>query len=102
MKFANVSVWICLAFTLLGLSFRSTLYWKFRVTPGDPYGGGDILDAGLFLISAIFALLAIITALVRLAISYSTNLRHSAKTIAYVLGILVFYYNVHVIMPRLM
>jgi len=62
---------------IFALLYRSTLYWKIPVAPGDPYGLGDIIDAGFGLLVVAGSGLALIGAVVTLVVPRYRSARNA-------------------------
>jgi hypothetical protein len=101
-KFTKFGMHSCIVIALLGLVFRSTLYWLFPVVDGEPYGLGDILDFGFFLLLVLVSVLTLIASLIQLIVWRSIYLKPSIKAIVTSIGSMVIYYNIHAFIPRLL
>jgi hypothetical protein len=92
---------ICLALALFGLIFRSTLYWKIPVEPGDPYGFGDVLE---YLVWIALLVAALFSGAWGVMLTIVKGLGHRVLgmwLIAVSLGSVVGYRFLHGLMPRL-
>jgi len=90
---------IVLAF--LGLLYRATVYWKIPVSPGDPYGFGDVIE--LFWFVALL-LLAGITLMFSAVIAFVPQLRNPRLAFMLFLAAVLSptaYYIIHPFVPRL-
>lgn len=84
--------------TIIGLAFRSTLYWLIPVMPDEPVGLGDIIE--LIILYALFGIgIFLIVASALLVMFKKINPALKAASI----GLLspLFYYIIHSYMPKL-
>jgi uncharacterized membrane protein YhaH (DUF805 family) len=84
---------------VLGLIYRSTLYWNIPVEPGEPYGYGDVLD-GLFglMVLALFGVttvLAVVGLIVPRFRDFGRAARAEALTILACFGYFYIHSNLH-------
>jgi hypothetical protein len=72
-----------------GWLYRATLYWKFAVAPGEPYGLGDVLEVLISYALIASSGLTLATALVFVAVR-SLRQWHAIALLACVLAVPLF------------
>jgi len=89
-KTVKLGMLTALIIAVLGLIYRSTVYWIIPVVDGEPYGLGDILDFGfavlLILIAGFTLLLSLIEFFFWRKTSQLLSLKASAISIVSVIG----------------
>ena len=100
-RLAQVIASVGIVLAVLGLLYRATVYWKIPVSPGDPYGLGDVIE--LFWFVALLVL-AGITLMFSAVIAFVPQLRNARLAFMLFLAAVLSptaYYLIHPFVPRI-
>lgn len=89
------------ALVVFGLLFRSTLYWAIPVAPGEPAGGGEIIEAVIFFGILGLGVLSMVMGVLLLVLPPRENIYLSVKILIVSVISLPAYYILHSFVPRL-
>ena len=100
-RLAQIIASVGIILAVLGLLYRATVYWKIPVSPGDPYGLGDVIE--LFWFVALLVL-AGITLMFSAVIAFVPQLRNARLAFMLFLAAVLSptaYYLIHPFVPRI-
>ncbi len=100
-KIGIVSASVSVAIAIIGLLYRSTVYWLIPVAPGEPYGFGDVLDFGFAVILIFSVGLTVIISLLLMVLWKRKNKKTALNIWVVSVVATVVYYLLYPILPRL-
>ena len=97
-KFSAISM---VLLVIVALIFRATLYWWLPVAPGEPAGGGDVIELLLFFGILLVATITLVIGLLLMIVPAWRDMRLGIVVLIISLISPPMYFMLHSMMPKL-